>query len=227
MDSFMTIAAVSETSILSDVLSNGGIILWMILFLGFVALAVFLEKLLYLHRVQINTAELVRGLQNTLKKGNMLEAISHCDDTPGPSAQILRSVIMSHEQGDGNPSRAVDEAALGEIPRLESRVSILATIAHICPLLGLFGTVIGMISVFGHLSELGASGINITELSGGIKKALYCTAGGLAVSIPCHLAYSYLFSRIQGIILDMEKAAVEMIHFFEQNKDIPRSGSSK
>lgn len=218
---FPIAAAPIETNILTDILNNGGVILWIILVLGLIALIVFLEKVLYMHRIQINSGELVKGLTNTLKKGNMLEAISHCDDTPGPSAHILRSIIISYQQGAGkNASKAIDDAALIEIPRLEARMNFISTVAYISPMLGLFGTVLGMTSVFSRLSELGSSGVNISELSAGIKQALYCTAGGLAVAIPCHLAYSYLLSRIRKIILDMEKAASEMIDFFENNKDI-------
>jgi len=211
-------AATAGGSVLMDILRNGGATFWIIAFLGFVALIIFLEKVFYLHRVQVNTGELVRGFINTSKKGNLLEAISLCDDTPGPAAHILRAVIISYEQGDKDLSRAVDDAALSEIPRLESRMNILSTVSYVCPLLGLFGTVLGMIGVFYQLSELSSSGINIAELAVGIKKALFCTAGGLAVAIPCYIAYSYLLSRIQGIILDMEKAASEILYFFEQNR---------
>ncbi len=227
MTLFYVMTATGNANVLSDIVRNGGASLWIILLLGMIALTIFLEKVLYFHRVQVNTSELVRGLLNTLKKGNMLEAISLCDDTPGPTAHILRAVIISHEQGDKNPLQAVDDAALSEIPRLETRMNILSTIAYICPLLGLFGTVLGMISVFAQLSELGSSGINISELSGGIKKALYCTAGGLAVAIPCYVAYSYLLSRIQNIVLDMEKASSEMLYFFEHNKEIFKNRQQK
>lgn len=212
-----------NASVLMDILRNGGVTFWIIAFLGLVAMVIFFEKVFYLHTVQINTGELVRGLINTLRKGNLLEAVSLCDDTPGPAAHILRAVIISYEQGDKDLSRAVDDAALNEIPRLESRMNMLSTISYVCPLLGLFGTVLGMIGVFYQLSELSSTGINIAELAGGIKKALFCTAGGLAVAIPCYIAYSYLLSRIQGIILDMEKAASEILYFFEQNRQKPEA----
>ncbi len=202
---------------LSEILDKGGPVVWLILFCGFIALLIFLEKMLYFHRIQINVGELVHGLVNVLKKGNIIEAVSLCDETPGPAAHVLRSAIISYEQGDSDISQAIDDAALGEMPRLEARMNILATIAYITPLLGLLGTVLGMIEVFQKLVEMSAF-VNARELAGGIGKALYATAGGLSVAIPAYVGYNYLVSRIEAITLDMEKASSEIIYFFQHNK---------
>ncbi len=200
-----------------EILVAGGPIMWLILACSVIALFIFLEKLFYLHRVQVNVGDLVRGLINVLKRGNIVEAVSLCDDTPGPAAHVLRSAILSYEQGDEDVSKSIEDAALDEIPRLEARMNILATIAYVAPLLGLLGTVFGMIEVFNQIKIEGAF-VNAKTLAKGISMALYTTGGGLCVAIPCYVAYNYLVSRIEAITLDMEKAASEIMYFFKHNK---------
>ncbi len=191
--------------------------MWIIAFCSVIAVFVFIEKLFYLHRIQINAGELIKGLINVIKKGNIVEAISICEDTPGPIAHILKTAILSIENEDTDISQTVQDAALEEIPRLEARMNILATIAYITPLLGLLGTVLGMIGVFNTINNLGAF-VNAKDLAKNIGEALYTTAGGLCVAIPCYVAYNYLVSRIENITIEMEKAASEMISFLRENK---------
>ncbi len=212
--------------LIKDIIFIGGPIMWLIAACSVVAVFVFIEKLLYLHRMQINVGELVKGLINVLKKGNIVEAISLCDDTPGPVAHILRTAILSYENNDDDIGQAVQDSALGEIPRLEARMNILATIAYIAPLLGLLGTVIGMIGVFSTINNLGAF-VNAKDLAKNIGEALYTTAGGLCVSIPCYIGYNYLVSRIEAITLDMEKAASEIIYFFGKNSKDAKQDDKK
>ncbi|HBC87207.1 MAG TPA: biopolymer transporter ExbB [Lentisphaeria bacterium] len=206
-----------------EILVDGGPVMWLILACSVIATFIFLEKLFYLHRVQVNVGDLVRGLINVLKRGNIVEAVSLCDDTPGPAAHVLRSAILSYEQGEEDVARSIEDAALDEIPRLEARMNILATIAYIAPLLGLLGTVFGMIEVFNQIKEIGAF-VNSKNLASGISKALYTTGGGLCVAIPCYIAYNYLVSRIEAITLDMEKAASEIVYFFKHSR--PSGNSS-
>ncbi len=197
----------------AEIFRQGGPIMYPLLLCSFIAVIVFFEKLFYLHRVQINVGELVRGLINVLKRGNLVEAVSLCDDTPGPAAHVLRSAILAYEQEEEDVPQAIEDAALGEVPRLESRLNVLATIAYISPLLGLLGTVLGMIRVFTKITRAGAF-VNAEIIAEDIGMALYTTAAGLCIAIPCYIAYNYLVSRIKTITLDMEKAASEIVYFF-------------
>ena len=201
-----------------EIMKQGGPVMWLILLCSVIAVFIFLEKLFYFHRVQINAGDLVRGLVNVLKRNSIVEAISLCDDTPGPAAHVLRAAILAYEQGDEDLRQAIDDAGLGELPRLEARMKILATIAYITPLLGLLGTVLGMIEVFHTITTRGAM-VNASELANGIGEALFTTAAGLCVAIPCFVAYNYLVSRIESITLDMEKSSSEIVYFFKHNKD--------
>jgi biopolymer transport protein ExbB len=200
------------------IMTEGGPVMWIILACSVIAVFIFLEKLFYFHRVQINAGDLVRGLLNVLKKNSIVEAISLCDDTPGPAAHVLRAAILAFEVGDDNLKQAIEDAGLAEIPRLEARMKILGTIAYIAPLLGLLGTVLGMINIFRTITTRGAM-VNASDLANGIGQALYTTAAGLCVAIPCYIAYNYLVSRIESITLDMEKSSSEIIYFFKHNKE--------
>lgn len=206
-----------------DLMQKGGPVMWVILACSVAATVVFLEKVFHFHRIQVNVGDLVRGLVNVLKRDNLVEAVSLCDDTPGPAAHVLRAAILAYEQGGIDLEKAVEDAEISEIPRLESRLSLLATIAYIAPLLGLLGTVLGMIGVFSKISEKGAF-VNATDLADNIGMALYTTAAGLCVAIPCYVAYNYLVARIESIVLDMEKASSEILGYF-RNRHAPKAST--
>lgn len=111
---------------------------------------------------------------------------------------------------------AVEEAGLVEVPRLEEKLNLIATIAQISPLLGLFGTIIGFIGVFDQINQNGLYS-HIELLSKAIEPALICAAAGIAVAIPAHAGYNYLVSRVNKIILDMERAAAEIVNVVTEN----------
>ena len=184
--------------------------LWVLLATSAVGIAVFIERALHCHRAQINSAEFLNGVRTVLKRENVVEALSICDATPGPVARLVKTAILNRDFGRERVRESLEETGLAEVPRLEEKLNLLATIAQIAPLLGLFGTVLGFIDVFQHLQ----SGLhtNVQELTDGIWKALICTAAGLAVSIPSHAGYNYLVSRVNSIVLDMERAATEIVN---------------
>ena len=122
---------------------DGGPVLWLILLCSITALFIFLSKWYQFHRSKVDIRELVTGLVNVLRRDGFIEAITLCDNTPGPVAKILAAGIKAFQNQD-DVRNAIDEAAHFEVPRLESRLTILATIAKIAPMLGLLGTVIGM-----------------------------------------------------------------------------------
>ncbi len=183
--------------------------IWLILLASAVALTVFVERVLHYHRAQINSMEFLNGVRNVLRRENLVEAISICDATPGPVARLVKVAILNREKGREGVREALEEAGLIEVPPLEEKLNLLATIAQISPLLGLLGTVLGFIKVFTVL-QTKATIPTMQDLSGGVWQALICTAAGLAVAIPCYAGYNYLVSRVNAIVLDMEKAATEI-----------------
>ena len=197
-------------------LTNGGPVIWLIMLAAAIALATFIERVLYCHRSQINSAEFLNGVRTVLKRDNVVEAISICDATPGPVARIVKTAILNHDRGRERMREAVEEAGLTEVPQLEERLNLLATIAQIAPLLGLFGTIVGFMSIFGQIEEKGLYA-HIELLSHGIWQALICAAAGIAVAIPVHAGYNYLVSRVNKIVLDMERAAAEIVNIVSEN----------
>src|SRR3974390_513634 len=156
-------------------LTDGGPVIWLILLAAAVALVVFIERVLYCHRSQINSAEFLNGVRNVLKRENVVEAISICDATPGPVARIVKTAILNRDRGRERVRESVEEAGLTEVPLLEEKLNLLATIAQIAPLLGLLGTILGFIDVFKVIGKEGLYS-NIGLLSLGIWHALICAA---------------------------------------------------
>jgi biopolymer transport protein ExbB len=196
---------------LPALLANGGVMLWLILLTSAVAVAVFIERFLHFHRAQINSMEFLNGVRTVLKRENVVEALSICDATPGPVARLVKTAILNRDHGRERVREALEEAGLAEVPRLEEKLNLLATIAQIAPLLGLLGTVMGFIQTFALMEGKGL-GAHIGDLSTGVWKALICAAAGLAVAIPAHAGYNYLVSRVNSIVLDMERAATDIVN---------------
>jgi len=202
---------------LPDFFYEGGPMLWVLLVASAVAISVFIERVLHYHRAQINSAEFLNGVRTVLKRDNVVEALSICDATPGPVARLVKTAILNRDHGRERVRESLEEAGLAEVPRLEEKLSLLATIAQIAPLLGLLGTVLGFIKIFGELNAAGLNA-NVQMLSKGVWEALICTAAGLAVAIPAHAAYNYLVNRVNEIVLDMEKAASEIVDIVTQKQ---------
>ena len=120
---------------LPKLLSAGGPVVWLLLLLSAVAIAVFIERVLHFHRAQINSAEFLAGVRTVLKRDNVVEALSICDATPGPVARLVKNAILSRERGREGVREALEDTGLQEVPRLEEKLNLIATIAQIAPLL--------------------------------------------------------------------------------------------
>src|SRR5262249_50839568 len=130
------------------ILKHGGPVFLLILLSGAVAIVVFIDRFLHCHRAQINSTEFLNGIRNVLRRDNVVEAISICDATHGPVARLVKTAILNRDNGRDRVRESLEEAGLAEVPRLEEKLNLLATIAQIAPLLGLFGTVIGLMDTF-------------------------------------------------------------------------------
>jgi len=141
----------------------------------------------------------------------VVEALSICDATPGPVARLVKTAILNRDHGRERVREALEEAGLAEVPRLEEKLNLLATIAQLAPLLGLLGTVLGFIQAFKFMQAEGLHA-HVGQLSTGVWQSLVCAAAGLAVAIPTHAGYNYLVSRVNSIVLDMERAATDIVN---------------
>ena len=199
------------------ILQQGGPVIALIGICALVAAFIFIQKWFEFYRAQVDINEIVTGLINVLRREGMIEAITLCDNSPGPVPRVLSSAIRAYKEDD-DIREALATQTLIEVPRLESRLNILATLAYVTPLLGLLGTVLGLVESFQAMTAAPDAAATLPELSGGVYKALICTAAGLSVAIPCHIAYNYLVSRVQDFCADMEKASAEIMYFFRHHK---------
>jgi biopolymer transport protein ExbB len=190
---------------------NGGAVLWLLLLISALAIVVFIERFLHCHRAQINSTEFLNGVRTVLKRENVVEALSICDATPGPVARLVKTAILNRDNGRERVREALEEAGLAEVPRLEEKLNLLATIAQLAPLLGLLGTILGFMQTFYFMQKEGFYA-HVGLVSNGVWQALICAAAGLAVAIPAHAGYNYLVSRVNSIVLDMERAATEIVN---------------
>ena len=191
-------------------LANGGPVVWLLILISAVAIVVFIERLLHCHRAQINSTEFLNGVRTVLRRENVVEAISICDATPGPVARLVKTAILARDQGREHVRESLEDTGLVEVPRLEARLDLLATIAQITPLLGLLGTVLGLIRIFMDM-EVAGQYAHFNDLSKGVWMALISAGAGLAVAIPTQAAHNYLVNRVNLIVLDMERASNEVL----------------
>ena len=201
-----------------NLMQKSNAVMWPILACSIVSLFIIVERLLHYHRCHINLKDFIQGIFNNLKNSNVKETISICDDAPGPVPAIIRSAILRGGQSRNDIESAIEEASLAEIPRLEKNLNLLATIAHIAPLLGLLGTVLGMMSAFHTIEQEGTFvSMQQSNLAMHIKTSLITTAAGLSVAIPSYAFYNLLVTKVEGFVNEMETAASEIIYFLTHN----------
>ena len=186
-----------------------------ILLCSLIAMAIVIEKMIYFSSVKTDVRKLKKDVFDAIKNNRIKESIQICDQNRSPVARILKAGIIKSGSSKEDMKESMEDVSLFEIPKLESRLSALATIAHIAPLLGLLGTVAGMIGSFNTIQIRSAALNPVTpgDLAGSIGEALLTTVAGLIVAIPTFVAYNYCVSRINQFILDMEKAATELVNF--------------
>jgi biopolymer transport protein ExbB len=198
--------------------SSGGPVMWPILLCSVFACAIIITKFWHLRKINIDAQDFVRNILEQMKRHQIKEAIQICDNTKNPIANILKAGILKYDRTRQQIKEAIEDASLYEIPKLEKYLSALATIAHVSPLLGLLGTVTGMVRAFQVIQAKATSfhPVSPGDLAGGIWEALITTVAGLIVAIPTFIAYNYLVSRINSFILEMEKASTELVNFLTE-----------
>jgi biopolymer transport protein ExbB len=216
----LTMKSVRRSGVI-DYIQKGGLLMWPILVCSIISIGVFAERLLYLHRATIHVGEFLKGLSNLVQRRNFAEALHESAGTPGPVARVIHTALLRHDSPRSELREIVQEAGQLEVPKLERFLGVLATIAFLAPLLGLLGTVSGMIDAFGTIASNGGYA-TVTELSTGVYKSLLTAAAGLVVATPTFVAYSYLSSRVNAMLHDMERAGIEIVHMLTDNT--PLSG---
>lgn len=191
-------------------LAKGGITMIPLFLCSIAALAVAIERALALRRRQVIVPEVVSVLENVKGTEDFGLAVSICEKHDGPFANIIRLSLENH----GLPREELKEALLDqgrqEVHRLERGLGVLETVAGIAPLLGLLGTVLGILKVFKVISLMGVG--QAAALAGGISEALITTIAGLFIGIPALVAYNYFAQRSEALVLEIEKYSNRLLN---------------
>ena len=190
--------------------AKGGPMMWALLIIALVGIVIFIERTLFLHRGQIRSKAFIGGIKNILAKRRIVEALTVCEETPGPVAAVVKAALL-HADDDADKMRFyVQEAAVVELPALERRLGAIAAIAQVAPLVGLLGTVVGIIVTYQSFESDYATA---SVLAKGMWQALLSTAGSLMIAIPAHLAYHFLIGRVRAIVRDIEWSGNEIMKY--------------
>jgi len=196
-----------------DLIIKGGIFMYPIIFCSIVALALFLERLWVLRRKHIIPEHFIQQVGELLKKQNISEAILLCQRDMSSIAKIFLAGLKNTQKGMWLVKEAIEERGGREAIILEKNVDILSTIANLTPLLGLLGTVSGMIKTFNAISAEGVA--NPAPLAGGIAEALITTAAGLCIAIPTLVCYRFLKDKAGSLIFEMEENSIKLVELIE------------
>lgn len=204
-----------------EFMQKGGPIMWPILLCSVVAFAIVIERLIRLRQEEIDTKAFMEQISKSIKRNKIMEALDLCEKTGGPIANILKAGILKHDRPRNEVREAIEDASVHEVPRLERNLPVLATVAHVAPLLGLLGTVTGLVAAFQVIDSKATAlnPVNPGDLAGGIWEALLTTVFGLCVAIPTYVAYNYLVSRVDGFVLDMERSATDLLNILGERRN--------
>jgi len=196
-----------------DLIVKGGILMYPIIFCSIVALAVFLERIWVLRRKRVIPEEFIRNVEDLIRKQKISEAIFLCQGDTSSIGKIFLAGLKNAGRGMWLVKEAIEERGGREAAILEKHVGILSTIANLTPLLGLLGTVSGMIKTFNVISVQGVG--NPGPLAGGIAEALITTASGLSVAIPTLVCHRVVKDKAKSLIFEMEENSVKLVELME------------
>jgi biopolymer transport protein ExbB len=184
------------------------------------ALTIILDRIWTLYfRANIDKETFLRGLKKHIYAGDLDKAISYCaGQKRTPLVSVIKAGLINVPKGEEDVQAAMDEATLRESPKIEKRTGYLAMISNVATLLGLLGTIGGLIKSFGAVASANPAD-KATILSMGISEAMNCTAFGLGVAIPALVLYSVLQGRTQSMVDDINETAVGVLNLIVANKD--------
>jgi len=195
-------------------LAKGGILVIPILFCSIIALTIVLERLYRFRKLRIKNPDLIVMVKKALNEKGVDEALFIVENSKNPLGRVLKEGIKKYQAGKKEMERAMTFAAEKEIRELEKYLPALSTIGDVAPLLGLLGTVTGMIKAFMVIERLGGK-VNASVLAGGIWEAMLTTALGLSVAIPTIVAHNYLVSKLRNFTADLQEKLNEFLEILD------------
>lgn len=189
----------------------GGFVMYPLLVLSLAALVIIVERLLAFHQIGSTAPRLTDEVLSLIQDGRFEEARRLANSKRGPVAQSIATILENRTLPEPEIERLVEEAAQPFFQQLERFLPILDTTTTISPLLGLLGTIVGMIGTFNAIAAQQAHGSNDSVLAG-VGEALYATATGLCIAVICFVAYNYFASRLRFVISETQQGATRTIN---------------
>lgn len=197
-----------------QLVSNGGITMYVLILCSVLSIAIIIERLIYYHRhSRVRREDFMTDIKTQLDRDNMRHAtsmcIGMCKDAATPFASVVCAGLTAYGRGEKEISSNMERSIVIETNMLSRFTTIVGTIGSTAVYIGLFGTVLGIIRAFHDISKTGSGGISV--VISGISEALICTAAGLCVAVPAVIAYNYFIKKIDNFITDMELCASETL----------------
>jgi biopolymer transport protein ExbB len=203
----------------AEIWEGGGFMMWFLGATFLIGMLVVVWKLIDLTSKGARTRRVLRDVDGLVAEGRIAEAIDTAERSKTPAGRILSEGLRRHNEGTERVVKAIENAGMIEMAKLERGLVVLATVSTVAPLLGFLGTVIGMIQAFQAIELAGE--VEATLVAGGIKVALITTASGLVIAIPISIAHNYFVSRIDRLVIDMEESAqrtIDALHEMEMGR---------
>ncbi|RPG86232.1 MAG: MotA/TolQ/ExbB proton channel family protein [Coraliomargarita sp. TMED73] len=191
-------------------LQQGGLVMYPLCLVSILGFVFFVERAIFLHKGQIGMEVFLSGIQNLVRKKRLVEALTLCEDTPGPMARIVKSALLHMGESRESIHAAIQSAAVVELPTLERRIGTIAAIARIAPLLGFLGTLVAAVKA---LYQLEAANADSGEFSLLLAQALITSATGLGIAVMAAVAHHFLSGRVRSLVSDLEWIGHSMYEF--------------
>ena len=189
--------------------------IWLLLTASMIALSLIIERILYLRRSRILPPNLLNEVVRVYHNGKVDGGVIGTLEKNSPLGRVLAAGLRNVDSPRDVMKESIEEAGRGTAHDLERFLTTLGTIATLAPLMGLFGTVVGMIEIFGAQN---ATGANPAQLAHGISVALYNTGFGLAIAMPALVFYRHFRALVDSFIIDMEQQAVKFVDIVHGNR---------
>lgn len=190
-------------------IQEGGAVFILLVVNAALITAIILDRIVFYHRQYNNSDQFLSGVRTVLRRGNVVEALSICEATPGPVARLVKHAILNRSRTTQELEKLIYVNSLNEVQRLEEKLGMLGTLVKVAPLLGFWGVILGLMDVFQAYVALDGS-IRPDQLVSGMWRALISAGFGIAISIPGRIGYEYLIQRLQNFIVEMEKCSAEI-----------------
>jgi biopolymer transport protein ExbB len=210
----MIVAIVDSTGLIE----RGGPLVWVLLALAFLGSVCVVERLFFFHRARIHVGDLLVGLSHHVRRRAFAEALHEAARAPGPVGRVAHAALLRYYLDRRDLRDVVQEAAQLEVPHIEKNIRVVLGTALLAPLVGMLGTLLGMLETFERVGQQGGFG-GPADISGGVYTALVTSVIGMAIAVPMYLFYLYFLGRAKRLVHRLERAGIEVVHMIADARE--------